>query len=62
MGRRRDFGLGGLSVVSLAEAREEATKLRKIVQQNCDPLAERVSVDKDYDSPAYLRKKRRRES
>ena len=41
MGRRRDFGLGGLSVVSLAEAREEATKLRKIVQQNGDPLAER---------------------
>ncbi len=43
MGRRRDFGLGGLSVVSLAEARDEATKLRKIVHQNCDPLAERVS-------------------
>ena len=41
MGRRRDFGLGGLSVVSLAEAREEATKLRKIVQQNGDPLTER---------------------
>jgi len=41
MGRRRDFGLGGLSVVSLAEAREEATKLRKIVLRNGDPLAER---------------------
>ena len=41
-GRRRDFGLGGLSVVSLAEAREEATKLRKIVQRNGDPLAERA--------------------
>jgi len=41
-GRRRDFGLGSLSVVSLAEAREEATKLRKIVQRNGDPLAERA--------------------
>ena len=47
MGRRRDFGLGGLSVVSLAEAREEATKLRKIVQQNGDPLAEREKEKKE---------------
>ena len=40
-GRRRDFGLGGLSVVSLAEAREEAIRLRKIAKQGGDPLAER---------------------
>ncbi|TDI81077.1 MAG: DUF4102 domain-containing protein, partial [Betaproteobacteria bacterium] len=27
MGKRRDIGLGGLSLVSLAEAREEAMRL-----------------------------------
>ena len=41
MGKRRDIGLGGLSLVSLAEAREEAARLRKIARQNGDPLAER---------------------
>jgi len=41
MGKRRDIGLGGLSVVSLAEAREEATRLRRIARQHGDPLAER---------------------
>ena len=41
MGKRRDIGLGGLSLVSLAEAREEAMRLRKIARQQGDPLAER---------------------
>jgi integrase len=41
MGKRRDIGLGGLSLVSLAEAREEATRLRRIARQHGDPLAER---------------------
>src|SRR5439155_26197458 len=40
-GKRCDIGLGGLSLVSLAEAREEATKLRKIARAGGDPLAER---------------------
>ncbi|HME99461.1 MAG TPA: Arm DNA-binding domain-containing protein, partial [Terriglobia bacterium] len=40
-GKRCDIGLGGLSVVSLAEAREEAMKLRKIARAGGDPLAER---------------------
>lgn len=40
-GKRCDIGLGGLSLVSLAEAREEATRLRKIARKNGDPLAER---------------------
>jgi len=31
-GRRRDIGLGGLSVVSLAEAREEAAAMRKVAR------------------------------
>ena len=40
-GKRRDIGLGGLSVVSLAEAREEAARLRGIARKNDDPLLER---------------------
>ena len=40
-GKRCDLGLGGLSVVSLAEAREEALKLRKIARAGGDPLAAR---------------------
>lgn len=40
-GKRCDLGLGGLSLVSLAEAREEAARLRKIARNNGDPLAER---------------------
>lgn len=41
MVRRRDLGLGGLSLVSLAEAREEAMRLRKMARAGRDPLAER---------------------
>lgn len=40
-GKRRDIGLGGLKLVSLAEAREEAAKLRKTARAGGDPLAER---------------------
>jgi integrase len=40
-GKRCDLGLGGLSWVSLAEAREEAARLRKIARKGGDPLAER---------------------
>ena len=40
-GKRRDIGMGGLSVVSLAAAREEAARLRKIARDGGDPLAER---------------------
>jgi integrase len=39
--KRRDIGLGGLSWVSLAEAREEAARLRKIARKGGDPIAER---------------------
>ena len=39
--RRRDIGLGGLSLVTLAEAREEAARMRKIARQGGDPLKER---------------------
>lgn len=43
-GRRRDFGLGSLKVVTLAEAREKATEYRRQVSQGIDPLAERRKV------------------
>ena len=39
--RRRDIGLGGLSVVSLADVREQAAAYRKIARSGGDPLAER---------------------
>jgi integrase len=38
-GKRREIGLGGLSDVSLAEARESAQKYRKIAHQGGDPVA-----------------------
>ena len=40
-GRRRDIGLGGISWVSLAEARDKARKARKIAKDGGDPLAEK---------------------
>jgi len=40
-GKRRDIGLGGLSWVSLAEAREKARALRKIAREGGDPIAAR---------------------
>ena len=43
-GRRRDIGLGGLTLVSLTEAREKALAYRKIARDGGDPLAERKKV------------------
>ncbi len=40
-GKRCDIGLGGVTLVSLAEAREEALRLRRIARTGGDPLAER---------------------
>jgi integrase len=40
-GKRCDIGLGGLKVVTLAEAREEARKYRAIARNEGDPLAEK---------------------
>ncbi|MDP4006166.1 site-specific integrase [Methylobacterium sp. NEAU K] len=40
-GRRRDIGLGGVGLVSLAEAREKALAYRKVSRDGGDPLAER---------------------
>src|SRR3954470_3721407 len=40
-GRRRDMGLGGLSLVSLAEARGKAFRYRKLAREGADPFSER---------------------
>jgi integrase len=40
-GRRRDLGLGGLNLVPLAEAREQALQYRRIARAGGDPFAER---------------------
>ena len=41
-GRRRDFGLGSVALVTLAEAREKARANRKLAREGGDPLAERM--------------------
>jgi len=40
-GKRCDIGLGGLRLVSLAEAREKALQFRKIARSGGDPIVER---------------------
>lgn len=40
-GRRRDMGLGGVTLVSLVEAREKALVYRRMAREGGDPLAER---------------------
>jgi integrase len=40
-GKRCDLGLGSVRLVSLADARAEASRLRKIARDGGDPLAER---------------------
>ena len=40
-GRRRDIGLGSLSLMSLAEAREAGYLIRKDIHNGLDPIAER---------------------
>jgi len=40
-GKRRDIGLGSVQLVSLADAREEAARLRKSARAGGNPLAER---------------------
>lgn len=52
-GRRRDIGLGSAQVVSLAEARTEAARLRKVARTGGDPFAERQrSSAPDFETAA----------
>jgi len=41
LGRRRDIGLGSARLVPLADAREEAAKMRRLARDGGDPMAER---------------------
>src|SRR5688500_9424557 len=41
LGKRCDLGLGSVRLVSLAEAREEAVRIRRKARDGEDPLAER---------------------
>lgn len=43
-GKRRDIGLGSLKVLSLAEARDKASDLRRQIAQGIDPIAERKKI------------------
>ena len=45
-GRRRDFGLGSLSVVSLEEARAKAVEYRRLARGGGDPIQEREAASK----------------
>lgn len=45
-GRRRDFGLGSVTVVSLAEARVKAEEYRKLARGGGDPLQQRDTASK----------------
>ena len=40
-GKRRDFGLGSLGEVSLADARTKADDLRKLYRSGVDPIAKK---------------------
>ena len=44
-GRRRELGLGGFPLVSLAEARAKAFACRKIAREGGDPLTEKRRAD-----------------
>ncbi len=44
MGSRKDIGLGSARLVSLADARIEAARLRRIAREGGDPLAERQAT------------------
>src|SRR6201996_6178365 len=43
-GKRRDIGLGGLRVVTLAEARTKAIEYRKLAREGGDPIEAKRSA------------------
>ena len=46
-GRRREMGLGAFPDVSLADARETATRWRKVAKQGIDPIKERARLARE---------------
>lgn len=53
-GRRRDMGLGGLPDVSLAEARELAGDLRKLLRKGVDPLDQALGERRHHERSQKL--------
>lgn len=51
-GRRRDLGLGSAALVTLAEARETARRLRKIAREGGDPDSERKRESMTFEEAA----------
>ena len=52
-GKRHDIGLGGIPLVSLAEAREAAFANRKLARTGGDPLAEKRKAMLRQDMPTF---------
>ncbi|MFK7842591.1 MAG: tyrosine-type recombinase/integrase [Sphingorhabdus sp.] len=58
-GKRRDIGLGSAKDISLAQAREKASEIRKEARSGIDPLAKRQAAKRaarqipDFQSAAY---------
>ena len=52
-GRRRDFGLGGLRKVSLAEARDAAEQYRRQIRKGIDPVAHKRAQDSVSEVPTF---------
>jgi len=53
--KRRDIGLGSLSDLTLAEAREQAARLRRVARAGGDPVAERDKDKKEFEVPTFKR-------
>lgn len=60
-GRRRDFGLGSVKLVSLAEAREKALQMRKVAREGGDPTLDRISAGADIPTFAEAARKMHKE-
>ncbi|WP_380057433.1 tyrosine-type recombinase/integrase [Falsihalocynthiibacter sp. SS001] len=52
-GRRREMGLGAMSLVSLSEARSEAAKWRAVARQGRDPIKEREKLRRQASTMSY---------
>jgi integrase len=55
-GRRREMGLGSVSLVSLKEAREAASECRKVVHAGMDPIKERARQRREAARKVHLLK------
>lgn len=58
-GRRRDFGLGPIHKVSLAQAREAAARYRALAYQGIDPIGGKISAKAKPTAPTFADAARR---